>query len=275
MTLNLRRKLLAAFLIASLVGALASILALTVWYRGQLFSDYSVPEMTALWWSIWRPATLSNLPWALHGIAFISIFPLACELILRRRFGHSPSPEMFFMRLFILTLPFQAPRILLTMVSIGALEPSWAMAVTRIAWFARFFGILSLLSICVFSGDISLRYSGLFLGMGFLTTAFIAATIPFDITQPLGNLLLLSGIEAVLALVTVSMEILVVLGLLGTAITRGNPYYYLLGGALLLVVSGMDLIFLLSKPLLIPGTALLVVGVFCFSWVVQKIYQWL
>jgi len=275
MTLNLRRKLLTVLLISSFVGASASILALAAWYRGQFLLDYNVPEMTALWWSVWRPADPSDLPWALHGIAFISIFPLICELILRRRFGHSPSPEMFFMRLFILTLPFQALRILLTMVSIGALAPSWAAAVTKIAWFARFFGILSLLNLSFFSGDISLRHSGLFLGMGFLTTAFISATIPLDITQPLGNLLIRSGIEAVLALVTVSMEILIVLGLLGAAITRGNPYYYLLGGGLLLVVTGMDLIFFLSKPLLIPGTALLAVGVSCFAWVVQKIYQWL
>jgi len=111
--------------------------------------------------------------------------------------------------------------------------------------------------------------------MEFLTTVFIATTMPFDITQPLGNLLIRSGIETVLALVTVSMEVLTVLGLLGTAITRKNPYYFLLAGTLLFVVSGMDLIFFLSKPLVILGTVLLVVGVSCFAWVVQKIYQWL
>jgi len=275
MTLNLRRKMLAILLISSFVGSLSSIFALTVWYRGSFFHDYNAPEMTSLWWSVWSPATPSNLPWALHGIAFITVFPLTCELILRRRFDHSPSAEMFFMRLFILTLPFQAPRMLLAMVSMETLEPSWAIAVTRIAWFARFFGILSLLNISVFSGDISLRHSGLFLGMEFLTTAFIAATIPFDITQPLGNLLIRSGFESVLALVTVSMEILIVLGLLGTTMTKGNSYYYLLGVSLLLIVTGMDLTFFLSKPLLIPGAALMIVGVSFFSWVVQKIYQWL
>ncbi|CAD7844462.1 hypothetical protein S1OALGB6SA_738 [Olavius algarvensis spirochete endosymbiont] len=275
MTLNLRRNLFNILLIPSLIVTLAAGLALIAWYRSQLFWDYEIPKLTALWWSIWRVATPSSLPWALHGIAFLSIFSLFCELVLRRRFGHSPSPEMFFMRFFILTLPFQAPRILLSLVSVGSLELSWSLTATRLAWFARFFGILSLLNISVFFGDISLRHSGLVLGMEFLIAIFIAATMPFDITQPLGNLLIRSGIETALALVIVSMELLIVLGLLGTAIMQGNPYYYLLSGALLLVVAGMDLTFFLSKPLLIPGAVLLVAGVFFSAWTVQKIYQWL
>jgi len=275
MTLKLRRNLLTILLIPSLAGTLAAGLALTAWYRNQFFLSYEIPELTVLWWSIWRASELSNLPWALHGIAFISIFPLTCELILRRRFGHSPSPEMFFMRFFILTLPFQAPRILLSLISLGALGLSWGIIITRIAWFARFFGILSLLNISVFSGDISLRHSGPVLGMEFLTTVFIAATMPFDITQPLGNLLIRSGIETVLALVIISMEVLIVLGLLGTAMKRGDSYYYLFAGALLLVVIGMDLTFFLSKPLLLPGAILLVLGVSCSAWIVQRIYQWL
>jgi len=273
MTLSLRRNLLTALLVPSFAGSFAAALALWAWYGSQFFLNYKDPQLTALWWSIWQPATSSNLPWALHGIAFISVFPLICELALRRRFGHSPSPEIFFMRFFILTLPFQAPRILLSLVSVGSLDFSWAIIVTRIAWFARFFGILSLLNISVFSGDISLRHSGLVLGMEFLITVFIAATIPFDVTQPLGNLLIRSGIETVLALVTVSMEILIVLGLLGTAIMRANPYYYLLAGPLFLVVVGLDLTFFLSKPLLFPGAVLLVTGVSAFPWAVQKIYH--
>ena len=275
MTLNLRRNLFSILLLPAFVGTLAAGLALMAWYKSQLFEGYEIPKLTALWWSIWRVAASSNLPWALHGIAFLSIFSLSCELVLRRRFRHSSSPEMFFMRFFILTLAFQAPRILLSLVSVGSLEVSWGLTVTRIAWFARFFGILSLLNISVFSGDISLRHSGLVLGMEFLIAVFITATMPFDITQPLGNLLIRSGIETVLALITVSMEVLIVLGLLGTAIMRGNPYYYFLAGTLLLVVIGMDLIFFLSKPLLIPGVILLIVGVIFFAWAVQKIYQWL
>ena len=245
------------------------------WTQNQYAPGYEVPELTARWWSSWRPADTSDLPWAMAGVAFLSLFPLLSELILRKRFRRSPSPEIFFLRLFLLTLPLQASRLLLPLVTAGILTTSWGLTITRIAWFARFLGISSLLNISIFSGDIPFRRSGSILGMGALAAMGIAVMMPLDVTQPLGNLLIRSGMDTVLALVTVSIEALTILALAGTAIIQKNARYYLLMVSLLLVVLGTDLIFFISRPLIIPGAIFLVTGVIGFAGVVRKIYQWI
>ncbi len=275
MTLTVRRTLLSILLIPALAGTVASGLTWAAWTQNQYAPEYELPELTAQWWSSWRPADTSDLPWAIAGITFLSLFPLLSELILRRRFRRSPSPEIFFLRFFLLTLPFQASRLLLPLVSTGILATSWVLTITRIAWFARFLGISSLLNISIFSGDIPFRRSGSILGMGALAAMGIAVMMPLDVTQPLGNLLIRSGMDTVLALVTVSIEALTILSLAGTAIIQKNVRYYILTVSLFLVVMGTDLIFFISRPLIIPGAIFLVFGVIGFAGVIRKIYQWI
>ena len=275
MTLTVRRTLLSILLIPALAGTVASGLAWTAWTQNQFAPGYEVPELTARWWSSWRPADTSDLPWAMAGVAFLSLFPLVSELILRKRFRRSPSPEILFLRLFLMNLPLQASRLLLPLVTAGILTTSWGLTITRIAWFARFLGISSLLNISIFSGDIPFRRSGSILGMGALAAMGIAVMMPLDVTQPLGNLLIRSGMDTVLALVTVSIEALAILALAGTAIIQKNARYYLLTVSLLLVVLGTDIIFFISRPLIIPGAIFLVIGVIGFAGVVRKIYQWI
>lgn len=273
MTLTIRRTLLTALLFPALAGCAVSVLAWIAWTRGEY--SYELPAFTALWWSSLRPAEASDLTWAMAGITFLSFFPLLSEVILRKRFRRSPSPEIFFLRFFLLTLPLQSLRLLLPLVSTGLLPPSWGLIITRIAWFARFLGISSLLSIGIFSGDMPFRRSGAILGMGTLVAMGIAAMMPLDITQALGNLLFLSGTETALALVTVSIEILTVIALLGTAYLQKSIQYYFLTVFLLLIVLGTDLIFFLSTPLIIPGAIFLFFGVISFAGMIRKIYQWI
>ncbi len=275
MTLTIRRTLLTILLVPALAGTAASTMVWTAWVQNRYAVGYEIPDLTARWWSSWRPADVLDLPWAMAGLAFLSLFPLISELILRKRFGRSPSPEIFFLRFFLLTLPFQASRLLIPMVTADVLTISWGLTITRIAWFARFLGISALLNIGIFSGDLPFRRSGSILGMGALAAMGIAVMMPLDVTQPLGNLLIRSGTDTALALVTVSVEILTVLALVGTAMIQKNVRYYILATSLLLIVVGADLIFFISRPLIIPGVILMASGVIVFSEVVRKIYQWI
>jgi len=236
---------------------------------------YILPEFTARWWSSLRQAEESDLLWAMGGISFLSLFPLLSEIVLRKRFGRSPSPEIFFLRFFLLTLPLQALRLLIPLISTGFFSPSLGLTITRIAWFARFMGITSLLCISIFSSDMPFRRSGSILGMGALAAVGIAVMMPVDVTQPLGNLLFLSGTEIALALTTLSIEILTVIALAGSAFIQKNTRYYFLTVSLLLVVTGSDLIFFLSTPLILPGAVFLVMGVVGFAEIIRKIYQWI
>lgn len=275
MTLTIRRTLLTILLVPAIAGTLASALAWTAWIQGRYAVAYELPLITARWWASWAAADVSDLSWAMAGLSFLSFFPLLSEIILRKRFGRSPSPEIFFLRLFLLTLPLQASRLLIPLVSSDILTVSWGLTITRISWFSRFVGISALLNISIFSGEMPFRRSGSILGMGALAAMGIAVMLPLDVTQPLGNLLIRSGTDTPLALATVSVEILAVLALTGMAMIERDVRYYLLAASLLLIVAGADLTYFISRPLLVPGAVFMVAGVIGFSVTVRRIYQWI
>lgn len=275
MTLTVRRTLLTILLVPAIAGTLASALAWTAWIQGRYAVAYELPLLTARWWASWAAADVSDLSWAMAGLSFLSFFPLLSEIILRKRFGRSPSPEIFFLRLFLLTLPLQASRLLIPLVSSDILTVSWGLTITRISWFSRFVGISALLNISIFSGEMPFRRSGSILGMGALAAMGIAVMLPLDVTQPLGNLLIRSGTDTPLALATVSVEILAVLALTGMAMIERDVRYYLLAASLLLIVAGADLTYFISRPLLVPGAVFMVAGVIGFSVTVRRIYQWI
>ena len=275
MTLKVRRILLNILLIPAVVGTAVVALAWMARFQGKFAIDYPVPDLTARWWGSWRPAIESDLLWAFGGLSYLTLFPLIAELFLRRLLGRNPSPEIFFLRFFLLTLPFQAVRIALPLVPMGLLDASWAITISRIAWFARLIGIVALANIGLYGGEIPFRRSGAILGTGALAVLAITVMIPLDVTQVLGNLINRPGTATSLSLICVTMESLAILSLFGSAISQKNPRYYILGAALLLVVSGADMTFFLSRPLLIPGAALATVGVIAFAGEIRNIYQWL
>ncbi|MDT8298347.1 MAG: hypothetical protein RQ801_08620, partial [Spirochaetaceae bacterium] len=215
MTLKIRRTILNLLLVPA-VAAVAAVSAVWfVWSRNEYALGFDGPLLTAQWWSSWRPSEGSDFVWALAGLSFMAIIPLLSELILRRRFSRSPSPEMFFFRFFLLTLPLQVCRLALSPI-VSEMLPfempiTWELTVARIAWFGRFLGITALLNIGLYTSDVPFRRSGTILGMGSLAALAVAVMLPLDSTQLLSNLLFRSGAETALALASVVLEILAVL----------------------------------------------------------------
>lgn len=275
MTLKARRILLNILLVPALAGTAIVALAWISRSKGVFAIDYPVPALTERWWSLWRPAEESDLLWAMGGLAFHTFIPLIAELFLRRLFGRNPSPEIFFLRFFLLTLPIQAVRIAIPLVPMGIIDASWAITASRISWFARLLGIVSLVNIGLYTGELPFRRSGAILGSGALAVLAISVMIPLDVTQVLGNLILRAGASTSLSLICVTMEALAILSLIGSAMVQNNHRYFLLGIALLLVIAGADMAFFISRPLLVPGAALTIVGIAAFAREIRKIYQWL
>ena len=275
MTLKIRRALLSVLTIADLAAVAGVILTWVARSRGLFGAVPTGATRIARWWTLWRPTGADEMTWVLAGLSFFAAFPLLAELVLRRRFGRSPSPEIFFLRVFLLTLPLQVSRLIVPPVLDGLLPAAVGLMAARIAWFGRFMGLAALLNVGLFSTDIPFRRSGPVLGMSVLASMAVAAMLPLDVTQPTGNLLYRSGAEIPLALVCVSMEFLAVLSLGGVALTQKNRRYSLLAGAMIPVVVGTDMASFLTRPLLVPGAALMVVGVLLFARETRKIYQWI
>lgn len=264
-------------LAAAFAGTVLSAAALSfmILHPEGVFSDYHSGK-TIIWWSVTRDFTSSDTFWAISLFFVMSLYAFISELVYRKVFGKSPSAEMFFLRFFILTLPFQSVRILIPLVSSNYFPLSWEIYVTRIAWFARFAGLTALLNIGIFSsGDMPFQRSGAVLGIGLLASLGITVTMPLDITIPLGNLLIRSGAEYSLELVCLSIKILAVISLAGIGYQKKQKDYYFLSLYMLIITSGAEMIFFASMPLVFPGTLLLVSGTVLFSSRIKKMYQWI
>jgi len=274
MTLTIRKNILSLLFITTLVGTAVSVLSLLAWAQGLFAPDYTVPSFTSRWWWSLKPATSSDLPWCIAALGFSSMFPLIGEIVLSRNYGRSPSPEIFFFRVFLLTLPFQTYRLLIPLASSRVITTSWALTVTKIAWFGRFLGLTALINISLFSGDMPFRRSGYLLGMGTLISMAIAVMLPLDITQPLGNLMIRTVADTALALACITLEVLAVAALLGSGIIQKSLPHMLLALYLFLVVVGSDFIYFASIPTLIPGVILILAGTLGFARKIRLIYQW-
>jgi len=275
MTLTIRKNILGLLFFTTLVGTAVAALSLLAWAQGLFAPDYIAPTLTYRWWWNLKPTTSSDLPWSIAALSFSAILPLIGEVILSRYHSRSPSPEIFFFRFFLLTLPFQTYRLLIPLASSGVIMTNWALTVTRIAWFGRFLGLTALLSISLFSGDMPFRRSGYILGMGTLISMAIAAMLSLDITQPLGNLMIRTVSDTALALACITLEALVVAALLGSGIARKSLSHILLALNLFFVVVGFDFIFFASFPMLIPGAILILAGTLGFARKIRLIYQWI
>lgn len=274
MTLKVRRTLLIILLVPAVAALAGGILTWVSWSRGQYPGNYTIPSLTSLWWGAVRFGSATDLLWSMAGLSFMVVAPLGIEIILKQYFSRSPSPEIFFLRLFLLTLPLQAVRLMIPLALNGSINVIWAESATRIAWFAHLLGIMTMMNIGLYSSEIPFRRSGAVMGASALAVLAIAVMVPLDGTQPLGNLLIRTGADTALSLICVTMEGLAVLALVGTAFTQGKNRYYLLASMLLLIVAGADMIFFVSRPLLIPGAVLMITGVAGFAREIRKIYLW-
>jgi len=274
MTLYVRRTLLGSLHVIALVGVAISGLSVFAWFREIYLPGFTVPEQTALWWWVLRPATRWDLLWSMCALGVMSLTISVLEVLLKRNFSRSPSPEMFFLRFFLLTLSFQSFRLFVPLASSGVIGISWTVTFTRMAWFGRFLGITSLLSLSIFSGDMPFRRSGYILGLGAMASMGIAVMLPLDITQPLGNLLVRAAAETPLALSCLALEILTVLAMVGSGISQKSRPHIFLAFYLFLLAAGSEMLFFASYPMIIPGILLTFAGIFGFVREIQNIYQW-
>ncbi len=215
-----------------------------------------------------REANEADLIGVLISITFYTLLALLGEIYFRHNFILTHSTEMFFLRLFLLLLPFQAFRL------IALYSTQLGVIATRIAWFGRFAAINALLNIGLYSSTMSIRRSVYVIGMGIMASLAIAVMMPFDITQPMGNLLHRSGIDTALALSCLSLETLAVLSLFGMGIRHMNKRYSLLALALLFVIAGAELSFFGNSKLTIIGAIHIAIGVAGFAVLIKRIYKW-
>ena len=275
MVIALRRVSLNLLLAAAFMGVLLIAAAWAGYINGLLRFTADAPAISMTWWGVVRSSSESDLLLALLLITFYSLLGLFGEIFLRSKFGRNPFGEIFFLRLFLLLLPLQAARLVVLLAINNFIGYYPAMLATRFVWFCRLMGLLALLNISLFATEIAVQKARYVIGLGMLMLLVISVSIPVDQTQPLGGLLLRSGLDNTLALSCLFLEILVCISLAVTGMERQNAQYYFLALWLFFIVAGYDLSFLGSGILPAAGALLMLAGVISFSIQAKKIHQWL
>ena len=189
-------------------------------------------------------------------------------------FKKSSSTEILFFRLFLLTLPIHALRLVYYFIFNKYLPQTALIWLTRLDIFIRLFALFSLFT------------SGLFpLGMNyqrfkyiFITYLLIAMSIaikfPVDITIVTNQLLFKTSEEVYYALICLGIELLTFINYLIASYTKNSRNYIKIAFGILFSVAGYDLLSFTSFPTLLFGAVLMIIGIFVYSRGIYSIYLW-
>ena len=204
-------------------------------------------------------------------IGCISLFSVAGGFGFRRLFRRTSALEIFFFLAFILSLSFDSLKILNYYFYVAHIPPFYGTLVTRAVYLGFFLGTFFLFTGSLFSGELTYQKIGTVLGIVVVFSLSLVYSFPVDETVFLPTLLYRVGGAAYILLVRYGLEALTLLGYARSAYLAGSAEQWFICLAVLLMLTGRELLFFFSFPLVIAaGFILLICGVLLFS---QKIYS--
>lgn len=174
--------------------------------------------------------------------------------------------EIFFFLAFIVTLSFDALKILHLQFIVTHVPVYYGTIVTRVVYFGYFMGLLFLFASSLFSGDVHYQKMGTILGVVLAFSFSLAYSLPIDGTVFHPNLLYRVGGEEYILLVRFGLDILTMFGFGRSAFMSGSSDQWYICGSVAMLIIGRELLFFLSSPFFIfLGCVLLVAGSVLFS----------
>lgn len=204
--------------------------------------------------------------WPLVAIGLSSGFSLFGGFGFRRLFRRVSSLEIYFFLLFIVSLSFDAIKVLNWVFLIQNLTPYLGGLITRVVFFGYFFGLFCLFTSSLYSGEISYQKIGTLLGMIGTICLALSYSMPVDITSLQPTLLYRVGGEEYLFLLRIGLMVLTLLSFARSALISRSREEWSICGAVALLLVGRELIFYKAdSPLSLVGFVMLAIGSFYFS----------
>jgi hypothetical protein len=264
----------AAAITALLVAAASLILALFI------INPKLVEHLAALavnpWWFIYREGTGSQAPWPLWPLAAAIATALvagAAGLRGRTQYRRSPAPLLPFVLLFLFSLALECLRAGAAWLYASDRSISAGVVLTRVVYWARFVGLLSLLLAGLSCIELKLRRFFVMAGLVFFVSFAMAAYIPIDRTIFLGELTWKLGDEQGVWFVNLVIGILVVATSASGAFTRHDRRYLLVAAGFALLLLARELLFFSVGPAFLgAGVAAVAGGAIVCLWTLGNIY---
>jgi hypothetical protein len=210
------------------------------------------------------------------SIAASAIYALLTLILIYHFFEKTPSPEILFFALFVLSLSFEVMRLMTPLQKFRQIPALYLLMAARMLLFGRFFGIFSLFTASVYAAGLEMQKQQNIIMIIALITLVIILGVPIDVLSWDTSYSMITGYTALFRMVEAGVLLITLLSFLISAHTRGSNEYILIGVGSFLVFLGRNLLFTAdtwATPL--PGFLALSAGTWFICTRLHKVYLWL
>ena len=203
------------------------------------------------------------------------IFSVAAVLVLYFSFRKTASPEIFFFILFVMSMSFDAVKMLHILFDVTAIPPYFDTILTRVIVFGKSFGTLCLFACGLFAVGVSYERLEIVLVTALLLAFALSASLPVDMTSIEPNFVMTTGYERELSIITYVLYAFAVGNFLLAAFQTANKSYILIGLGMAMVMVGREILYYRYDGLsVIVAFVLLVAGSTLFGEQTHEVHLW-
>ncbi|MDC7126342.1 MAG: hypothetical protein PQJ46_12295, partial [Spirochaetales bacterium] len=183
--------------------------------------------------------------------------------------------EIFFYYIFIFAIFFNIFKINPVFVLTRNFWDLYPMLQTRLIYYGKLVGTLSLLSAGLFATGLEYQRIGLATVLVFLIPAALVMVLPIDTSViVIGNTFKIGSFIELISIIMI-INVISIINFIIAGIKNDNKDYYIIAITLLLAITGREIAFYFTNTFLeAAGFLLLLVGTSIFSWKVHHLYLW-
>jgi hypothetical protein len=191
-------------------------------------------------------------------------------------FEKTPSPEILFFSIFVMSFAFEAIRILVPLRMANGFPGVFLVVSTRVLLFFRYLGFFSLFAASVYAAGLGEQKQENIIFITILVALTIALMIPVDGLSWDSSLTPIYGYNSMFRMVDAGIMIITIISFLIASYSRGTKEYIFIGIGAFLVLWGRGILFS-ADTWLTPflGIAFLCAGTWLICSQLHRVYLWL
>jgi hypothetical protein len=208
-------------------------------------------------------------------ISVLMLFSTITCVIIFFSFRNTASAEIFFFYIFIFTFSIDIFKIVILMIPNAPLPFGYGMITTRIVYFGRLLGTLSLFSSGLFSAGLEYQRMGTVFLVTIILSAALVWLLPVDVSSSVpGNTWEIGKfLEITVALGL--FQLIAVLNFIIAGLKNENKEYLFLAAGIFLAAAGRELLYFLPGYITTAaGMVLLISGTILFGLRTHQLYLW-
>ena len=251
MTLRLRNALLISLAVVSAGGF---VLIISGIINNGSISDLNILE--------WLPVICLNL-----------FSTLSC-IIIFFSFRNTASSEIFFFYIFIFSFVFDVFRFSSLLIPTYSILTVFPMAATRLVYYGRFLGALSLFSAGLFTTGLEYQRMSITSIIILVLPAALVLVLPVDVTTPVpGGTWQLSRFHDITIALSL-FHLIAVLNFIIAGLKNESREYLIIAVSLFIAVCGRELTYYFTGWLPLAGFIMMVGGSLSFGLRIHRLYLW-